>query len=239
MIFTKSKFLKLKETTQSSKLASLLKNYLITHNLFDLQQYQNYCSWLEVKNLPTELIDQYHYWNNKAGHSKGLLPLVEQDRLLPIQSKLDWEVALDRFRSGYNIGSIFRNADAFGFRKVILGGYTQAPPHKSISVSAMGSEDWVDYTQVDNLAKYLKNKAPKPIVALEIYPQATPVQDWKCSLTGTIVLGNEEEGISEAIKQQCDFFVRIPMYGRKYSLNVSCAFAVVAQYIATNNYDCS
>ena len=60
-------------------------------------------------------------------------------------------VALNNIRSLYNVGSIFRTADAFGVDKIILGGYTGTPPRKEITKVALGAEQYIKWEKSFNL----------------------------------------------------------------------------------------
>src|SRR5258705_11305113 len=57
---------------------------------------------------------------------------------------------LENVRSAYNVGSVFRTADAFLLQAIYICGYTAHPPHKEIKKTALGAEDTVDW-------KYFKN----------------------------------------------------------------------------------
>ena len=51
---------------------------------------------------------------------------------------------LENIRSAYNVGSVFRTADAFLIEAVYITGYTAKPPHKEISKTALGAQDSVE-----------------------------------------------------------------------------------------------
>src|SRR5882757_1256760 len=57
---------------------------------------------------------------------------------------------LENIRSAYNVGSVFRTADAFLLEGIYLTGYTAKPPHKEIKKTALGAEDSVDWKYFDN-----------------------------------------------------------------------------------------
>jgi 23S rRNA (guanosine2251-2'-O)-methyltransferase len=59
-------------------------------------------------------------------------------------AKFPFVIVLDNIRSLNNVGSFFRTADAFRAQKIILCGYTQEPPHREITRSAIGAELSVD-----------------------------------------------------------------------------------------------
>ena len=59
---------------------------------------------------------------------------------------------LENIRSAYNVGSVFRTADAFLLEAVYLAGYTPFPPHKEIKKTALGAEDTVDWKHFSKTA---------------------------------------------------------------------------------------
>ena len=52
---------------------------------------------------------------------------------------------LENVRSAYNVGSVFRTADAFFIEAIYITGYTAKPPHKEIKKTALGAEETVDW----------------------------------------------------------------------------------------------
>src|SRR5687768_7770101 len=54
-------------------------------------------------------------------------------------------VVLENIRSAYNVGSVFRTADAFLIKAIYIAGYSAKPPHKEIKKTALGAEDTVDW----------------------------------------------------------------------------------------------
>jgi len=244
--FTKSKFISLTPKNQAGKLANLLKTILENKytSKTDLQEYQQYCDWLENyaehSGYITELCldDQYHYWNKLSGHNRGPLKVKSKDRERYIKPPMKWAVALDSFRSGHNVGSIFRISDAFGFCKIISGGYTPGPEHKSVQSAGMGAENYVEYEKTKVLSRHLKtlkNEFHGKIVGLESTDKSIPFQEYSFPHNGILVLGNEERGISEEVLAECDEIISIPMYGKKHSLNVSSSFSIIAQRIQDNS----
>ena len=78
-------------------------------------------------------------------------------------------VVLDNFKVHYNIGTVFRLADAILAKKVYLCGTTCMPPNDKIKKTSIGAEKWVPYEYVENtldIVKKLKKEGVE-IVALE------------------------------------------------------------------------
>ena len=142
-------------------------------------------------------------------------------------------VIAHNIRSAYNIGSIFRTADAVGVDKIILGGYSPAPPHSGISKSALGAEKWIPFeknAQTWRKIEYLK-KDGFQIVAIEQSPKSVDYRKFKPKFPLALILGNEVRGLSRQILNRCDAVIEIPMIGKKESLNVSVAFGIAVYRI--------
>ncbi len=138
-------------------------------------------------------------------------------------------------RSLFNIGSFFRYADVFGVKKIYLCGYTGFPPRDQISKTALGAEAWIPWEhkrQTLNLIKQLKKNGIR-IVVLETGPKSKPLSKFKPKFPLALVVGNEIEGVNKNILVLADEILKIPMLGRKESLNVVVA-AGIALYQLQN-----
>ncbi len=150
----------------------------------------------------------------------------------------DIVLVLDNIRSGLNVGSIFRTADAFALKKLYLCGITAHPPHREILKSALGATEtipWEAYTEIALCLQQLKAEG-YILVGVEQTHHSTPLHRF----SGThyprlaIILGNELHGISDAVLPLLDHAVEIPQFGTKHSLNVAvCAGIVVWQLVVS------
>ena len=150
--------------------------------------------------------------------------------------KLPVVLVLDNVRSGLNVGSIFRTADAFLVDKIILCGITAQPPHREILKSALGSTETVDWAYFDTtlLAVEHLKMAGYRIWALEQMAQKTWLQDFHPlpAAQYAFVLGNEVEGVTESVLPLCDGAIEIPQFGTKHSLNVAVAAGILVWELA-------
>ena len=133
-------------------------------------------------------------------------------------------------RSLYNVGSLFRTADAGLIQQLILCGYTPYPPRKEIEKTALGAVDtvpWKYEKKPEDAINALKNDGIR-IIGVEITDSKRSYD----SLTFNdfpmcLILGNELTGLDNEILNQCNDAIEIPMYGVKHSLNVSVAAGIV------------
>jgi tRNA G18 (ribose-2'-O)-methylase SpoU len=151
-------------------------------------------------------------------------------------------VIAHNIRSLFNVGSLFRTADAFSVSKIYLTGYTPTPElfkHKvKISKTALGAEEFVPWEHKISpvrLVKELKLKHPKiQVVALEnnIKGKTIKLNKFKPKFPLVLILGEEVGGVEKPLLKMADKVVEIPMFGQKESLNVSVAFGVAAYEIS-------
>lgn len=150
-------------------------------------------------------------------------------------------VLLDDVRSMQNVGSIFRSADAMGVEKIILSGYTPRPPHRDIQKTALGATETVAWEGVDIAATYLTllKQGGWRIIAVEQTHQSTMLQAFipEPGASYVLVLGNEVDGVSDAVLDLCDTVLEIPQVGAKHSLNVSVTAGVVLWELARYRFD--
>jgi tRNA G18 (ribose-2'-O)-methylase SpoU len=138
-------------------------------------------------------------------------------------------ILLDNVRSMYNVGSFFRTADAAGCEKLYLCGITARPPKRAITKTALGSEEtvpWEHPVDPGALVQQLRQQNQE-IAAVETSIHAVDLFDWQPRFPVCILFGHEVDGLRPELLALCDTHVRIPMLGRKHSLNVATAGGVV------------
>ena len=141
---------------------------------------------------------------------------------------------LHNIRSAYNVGSIFRTADAAGVNKIYICGYSPTPDNKKVAKTALGAEKtvlWENHRQTWRLMEKLKKEGVQ-VAALEQSKKSVDFRKFKPKFPIALVIGNEIRGLSKEILKRADKIIAIPMYGRKESLNVSVA-AGIAVYRLT------
>lgn len=137
---------------------------------------------------------------------------------------------LENVRSAYNVGSLFRTADAFGLTGVRLCGYTAFPPHKEIRKTALGAEDtvaWKHFRHTADCIAELRSEGYAVWAAEQTEGSRllhTP-GPWPDKMA--VVFGNEVTGVDPATLALCDGSIEIPQFGAKHSLNIATAAGVV------------
>lgn len=137
-------------------------------------------------------------------------------------------LVLDRLRSAYNVGNIFRLAEIGGVERVVTCGYTATPPHPKLRKTARECDRLVPFTHFERSieAVRLLKADGYQIVGVETVEGALDVWEVPFRPPVALVFGNESLGISRETLAACDLFARLPVFGRKNSLNVSNTAAV-------------
>jgi len=149
-------------------------------------------------------------------------------------------VIAHNIRSTHNVGAIFRTCEGFGVARIILSGYTPYPqmpgdtrlPHiaekltAQIHKTALGAELLVPFTYQELPDFDLLRADGFTIVGLEQDARAVLLPDYQPPAKVALLLGEEVEGITADMRQQCDDLIEIPMHGQKESYNVSVAAGI-------------
>ena len=151
-------------------------------------------------------------------------------------------VLLDNIRSAWNVGSILRSADGFGFTHAYLCGITPTGDNEAVTKTSLGAEDsvpWSYHKDAVRLVKGLKAEGWK-VYGLEEDARAVPlesdslpskIQEQAASedpVLQILILGNEVTGVDPELLDLCDQIFFIPMRGEKRSFNVAIAFSIAA-----------
>lgn len=157
-------------------------------------------------------------------HSSGLLDASQR-------KVLTYTLVLDRIRSPFNVGSLFRTADSFGVREILLVEGSANPEHPRAQRTARGCTTTVPWRFANEQVLLDELLASgRPMFALEL--GGTSLSDFEFPADGIAVLGSEEMGVSPLFLAACDASagrVSIPLAGTKGSLNVAVAGGIMLQ----------
>lgn len=247
-MYSEKKFRALDPRTKSKRFAELLRILILQLGNDTAQirnEYAQYAAWagfsadrlLDGKNQ-AEMLELYRNFRTEAGlgfERDVYLESEPGDRPSATEPPLPYSVLAHNLRSAYNVGSLFRTADCFGFESVNLSGYTPGTDHAMLCSAARGTEKWIPHKRwnspFDCIQFYAENGYE--IIALETGEKTVPLPQVKWPPKALVLLGNEELGIAPELLDRCSLRVEIPMVGRKASLNVASAFAILACAVRT------
>ncbi len=141
-------------------------------------------------------------------------------------------LVLDSVMDTYNIGSLFRLADAIGAQKLLLCGDIEYPPSSRIHKAAVGTENWVTWEKYGNALAAIRKlqKSGVQVIAIEQYAKAVNYLELNKHLRFPValVVGHETDGVSKEVLKKADLVVEFPMFGVNKSFNVWGSAAIVA-----------
>ena len=146
---------------------------------------------------------------------------------------------LDNVLDTYNIGSIFRLADAVATEKVYICGESEYPPSSRIHKAAVGTEEWVPWEH-SNSVTHLIGKLKKQGVQIVAIEQDVKAVDYRqltidnLRFPVALVVGHETTGVSKEVLEKADLIIELPMFGINNSLNVWGSLAIVSYKVIEN-----
>jgi tRNA G18 (ribose-2'-O)-methylase SpoU len=149
------------------------------------------------------------------------------------QHRLPVALILDNVRSGLNVGSAFRTADAFGLAHIYLCGISAQPPHREILKTALGATETVPWSyEASTEALVQRLQAEGAMVwAVEQAGGSTPLHQLALPSAAqplALVFGNEVSGVSDEVMALVQGAVETPQVGAKHSLNIAVCLGIVS-----------
>jgi len=151
-------------------------------------------------------------------------------------------VLMDNIRSAWNVGSILRSADGFGFAHTYLCGITPTPENHEVRKTSLGAENsvpWSYHKDAVRLVNGLKGEGMK-VFALEEHTRSRSISQLPHSQFSNhvvLIVGNEVSGVDPDLLDVCDESFYIPMYGEKQSFNVATAFGIAAYALSIQSLE--
>lgn len=143
---------------------------------------------------------------------------------------------LENIYDTYNIGGLFRLADALAVSKMYICGDTEIPPNHKIVKASVGTYKVVPWeykkTAKEAITELRKMKEEIKILAVEQDKTSIPFQEAHYTLPVALLVGNETYGVLPETLKEVDHIVEIPMWGINKSLNVIVSAAIVSYYLS-------
>ena len=165
----------------------------------------------------------------KAAELRTKTPSAEE---LSQIKRRDIYFILDNVLDTYNVGGIFRLADAIGVKKIYLCQETETPPNTRIKKASINTTEWVSWEYASTAVEAIQNLKFRiqnlQVVAIEQDEKSVPYTEIDYSLPIALVVGHETNGISKEVLEMADFVAEIPMWGVNKSLNVIISLGIVS-----------
>lgn len=135
---------------------------------------------------------------------------------------------LDYIQDTHNLGAILRTAECAGVDGVIITKHNSAPVNETVIKTSAGATEHLRICLVDNLVNAIKELKQNGFwIFGSSLSNAKDYRKVDYKLPAAIVLGNEEKGIRKLVSENCDFLIKIPMFGKIQSLNVSVSAGIL------------
>jgi tRNA G18 (ribose-2'-O)-methylase SpoU len=165
-------------------------------------------------------------------------PTAEQLEYLK-KHKQDIYIILDDVLDTYNIGAIFRLADALNVKAVYLCGMTETPPNHRIKKASVNTWQWIEWeykaTAVDAIQSLKLKVQNLNVVAVEQDARSIPYDKFNYKLPVALIVGHETNGVSKEALDLSDAIVELPMHGINTSLNVMVSLGIVLYEVIEKN----
>ncbi len=143
----------------------------------------------------------------------------------------DIYIILDNVLDTYNVGAIFRLADAVAVKKIFLCGGTETPPNSRIEKSSIGTWRWTPWEYVHtakDAITNLKNQISNiKIISVELDERAIPYDKYEYPLPIALIVGHETDGVTPEALDASDTIVKLPQLGINVSMNVMVSLGII------------
>lgn len=187
--------------------------------------------------VSAERIEQLCHRSDHQGYLARMRPFPYENAEFVLQ-RIDSErplfvVLLDRLQDPHNFGAILRSAETLGVDAVVVGSRHQAEVNSQVARSSAGAVNRIPIVRVDSLvtfAEQLRKSGLRLVAASEKAETTIDATDFRTATA--LLLGNEGDGVDQALLALCDAQVAIPQSGAIGSLNVAAAAAILFYEVA-------
>lgn len=199
-----------------------------------------YIETLKKKNIPFKIRKRFEL--DKMSHNEnhqGIIGVIEGYELSSVDDMIKKEngliVMLDGLEDPHNLGAIMRSVDCVGADGIIYRKHHGVKLNSTVAKVASGAMEYVKVAEVTNLVKTLQDLKKKGYWVVGTDASARDMYnkiDYR--MNTVLVIGSEGKGISRLVLEECDYVVKLPMFGHVNSLNASVATAIMLYKIIEN-----
>jgi 23S rRNA (guanosine2251-2'-O)-methyltransferase len=184
-----------------------------------------------VNRMPRESFSKYV---DQSANTQGVIAFTapvdytDADELLNTAPDNALMLILDGVEDPRNLGAVLRTAECAGADGVFIPERRAVGLNETVAKSSAGAIEYVKVAKVANLTRLIEKMKERDIWVIGTSGEAgTTYTDWDWTRPSAIVLGAEGSGLHRLVAENCDMLVKIPMYGKIDSLNVSVAAGVI------------
>lgn len=191
---------------------------------------------LEDIDAPIVYLDKFKLDKMVDGVHQGIILDVEDYKYSDIYDlSNDKVVILDHLVDPHNFGAIIRTCEASGIKDIIIPKDRSVEVNSTVMKTSAGCLDRVNIYQVTNLVQTINHLKKEGFWIIGTDMDGTDYKKIDYNGKIAIIIGNEGDGMSRLVKENCDFIASIPMKGIVNSLNASVAAGIILFEIGRNN----
>lgn len=191
----------------------------------------------KIKTLASKRNIKVFYTDVKRENSQGVVVYISDydyyvdfgaflEKIAPLEKSL--VLVLDEVQDPRNFGALIRSAEVFGVNGIIIPERNAVRINETVVKTSTGAIEHVDIVKVTNISEALKRL--KTLDYWVYGAEGEGSKDYseeKYPPKTVLVLGSEGNGMRKKVKENCDVLIKIPMYGKINSLNVSVAGGII------------
>ncbi len=213
------------------------KIYKIIFTPKTIESFHEIARHCKAHHIRIEILDSKDLTTRFGPNHQGIVAEVEPYQYtsieavfdkVKIRNELPFFLMLDSLEDPHNLGAILRTADAIGIDAIFIPKHRSVKLNSTVAKVSTGAIEYVDVVEISNLNNTIKNLKKQGIWVVGTDANAKIScfeQDFQMPLC--LVIGSEGEGISRLVKENCDFLVKIPMFGQLNSLNASVSAGIL------------
>ena len=186
---------------------------------------------LKLKKTKIDRVDKRELDKKTMENHQGIILEIDDFEYSELSVILNKEnplvVMLDHIQDPHNFGAIIRTCEAAGVDAIII------PKDRSVSINgtvirtSVGASKYVPIIKVTNLVQTIKEMKKQGFwfFGTDMNGEVYSKLDYKGKTV--LIIGNEGDGMSKLVKENCDFIASIPMIGKINSLNASVAAGII------------
>ena len=168
----------------------------------------------------------------RNGNHQGVLAYVKEFKMAKVEDMVKKEngliLVLDGLKDPHNLGAIIRTCECAGVDGIIYKKHNSVKLNDTVAKVASGALEYVKVSEVTNIVSTLKELKDKGYWIVGTDGSAKDSYNKiDYNMNTVLVIGSEGEGISRLVKEECDFIVKMPMFGKINSLNASVAAGIM------------
>ncbi len=136
----------------------------------------------------------------------------------------------DGIEDPHNLGALLRCCECAGVHGLIIPKRRSATLGAAAAKASAGALAYVPVVRVSNIAATVKELKERGVWCYAAEAGGQSIYETPLDRASAFVFGSEGDGVSRIVRENCDYTVSIPMFGRINSLNVSCAASVILSY---------